>query len=38
MGRERFSHRKGQHVRRSIFLAILSIDPAHAVIARQFYA
>ena len=38
MGRESFSHRESQYVRRSIFLAILSIEPAHAVIARQFYA
>jgi hypothetical protein len=38
MGRESFSHREGQYVRRSIFLAILSIEPAHAAIARQFYA
>jgi hypothetical protein len=38
MGRESFPHREGQHVRRSVFLAILSIELAHAVIARQFYA
>jgi hypothetical protein len=37
-GHERFSHGEGQHIRRSIFFAIQSIEPAHAPIARQFYA